>query len=275
MKLAVIAGMPRAGTTFMYLNLKDHPSIASSAVKEINYFSFNFGRGFSWFNSLFGGSTTNQVRLDVSPSYFFDLEASERMNEFDGDVKLIIGVRDPKSWLESFYQQISNHLIRKLDWEAFQKGHDWSIEGNMCHLDFKDGFLQRYLDHWKTNYKGEILIYRYDHFKENPLDVLQAIESFLEIPSHFKEETFSNVIVNSSSRKNNKLLTILMNIGWLKSLIFKLIPSSFVEKARDQVIKNSNLTKPKQEVKKSFIHTESRDEDEKYYSALKGLEIVK
>ena len=52
-KLVVVAGMARAGTTFLYHNFMLHPDIYVPARKELAFFSYNYDHGYDWYQSFF------------------------------------------------------------------------------------------------------------------------------------------------------------------------------------------------------------------------------
>ncbi len=95
LRLFVVAGMPRSGTTFLYHNLQKHPALFLPFRKESNYFFVNYARGVEWYRSLYRKITPDQVGGDISPFYFMDQRAIPRIAEFSPDVKVILAVREP------------------------------------------------------------------------------------------------------------------------------------------------------------------------------------
>jgi len=81
-KIFIIPGMPRAGTTFLYHNLQLHPEIFVPYRKEVNYFTFDHKRGEKWYFSMFDEMTDNQIGADISPFYFMDDFAPERIKKY-------------------------------------------------------------------------------------------------------------------------------------------------------------------------------------------------
>jgi len=268
-KLLVIAGLPRSGTTFLYLYLKKHPSISASAIKEINYFSINFKKGRDWFESLFDGWGSDRWALDVSPMYVLDSESIKRIKESDYETKVVVGVRHPEEWLRSFYKQISNHQLTKIDWSEFQDKYLWNIEGTKLPLDFKDGFFQTKIESCREVIEKDLLLFDYELLEKDPLRLLQEIEEFLGVESYFSEDNFENKIINASSRKNNKWLTVIMNQGWIKSLLFAIIPDRMLDKMRDNALEKSSQTKREEKSSSEELKLNSpKEKDVQYYRSL-------
>jgi hypothetical protein len=267
--LLVIAGLPRSGTTFLYLYLKKHPAICAAAIKEINYFSIYYKKGIDWFESLFDDCGSDRWAMDVSPMYVLNSEYMERIATSKYRSKVIVGVRHPEEWLKSFYKQVSNHQISKLDWNDFQIGHLWNIEGSKLPLDFSDGFFEEKIESCRKSIPKNLLLFDYRLLDKDPLRLLQEIENFLEIEPYFTENNFENRIVNASVRNNNKWLTVIMNQGWIKTLLFSVIPDGILDKMRDGALeKSSQKDKIVQTDAVELKVSPNKESDVKYYHNL-------
>ena len=49
----IIAGTVRSGTTSLYYNICEHPSVLSADYDEIGYFDSNYHLGINWYRSMF------------------------------------------------------------------------------------------------------------------------------------------------------------------------------------------------------------------------------
>ena len=78
-KIFIVAGMPRTATTFLFQRFQDHPSIFCPYRKETSFFGGNYGRGEAWYHKLYAEMTAEQIGADVSPSYFLESSAIERI----------------------------------------------------------------------------------------------------------------------------------------------------------------------------------------------------
>jgi hypothetical protein len=109
-------GTAKAGTTWFYECLSEHPDVCVSKVKEIDFFNdlqmfwrkdlfgtSNYGKGLSWYESHFKHCAPHKKIGEVSPIYFFDPEAPKRIHEHFPHAKLIIALRNPVDRLLSHY----------------------------------------------------------------------------------------------------------------------------------------------------------------------------
>lgn len=104
----VVCGVPRCGTTSLYRYLDQHPEVAVSSLKEINFLSWpgpEVARAvMPWvrfpvttreaYEELFADAG-DRVAVDVSPSCFASPVAVERIRTFVPDAGLILVLRDP------------------------------------------------------------------------------------------------------------------------------------------------------------------------------------
>jgi hypothetical protein len=113
-------GAQKCASTWLYQALGSHPSIGTSEVKELNFFSYAYGYGFEWYESFNSDFADRKMVGEVSPSYFHDLEAPDRAYAYNPAFKVIVSLRDP---IERAYSN-HLHLIRL----GLIKGHDKSFE---------------------------------------------------------------------------------------------------------------------------------------------------
>jgi hypothetical protein len=114
----VIIGAQKAGTSSLYTYLARHPAIGPSHKKEIQYFSYRYGRPELWYRAHFptrralarmpGGGITGEA----SPYYLFHPHAPRRVADTLPQAKIIALLRDPVARAYSNY----NHHVR-LGWE--------------------------------------------------------------------------------------------------------------------------------------------------------------
>lgn len=104
-------GAQKSATSWLHHVLSLHPKIAASDPKELNYFTANYDRGTLWYERHFGQSTPDMIRGECSPAYFFSLDAPQRVQAYNADMKLVVVLRDPVA------RAFSNHL------HEIRKGH--------------------------------------------------------------------------------------------------------------------------------------------------------
>jgi Sulfotransferase family len=121
----LIVGAEKCGTTSLYQYLKQHPDVYLPAKKELHYFAYDeIGKiardpgGQSVlthscatreeYESYYCGIGAYTAVGEVSPSYFYFSQTSERLKRELDDPKIIIMLRDPVKKAHSQYM----HLVR-------------------------------------------------------------------------------------------------------------------------------------------------------------------
>jgi len=239
----IVAGMPRCGTTFFYYKLQEHPSVFVPYRKETNYFSTSFERGIEWYYNLYKDMKPEQIGADISPSYFVDEGFIEKVKAFNPAMKIILGVRIPSVVALSLYNQFLSHTYGVPPFEEYLSGYDWYIGGKKIHVSLKDNFVTRRIEEYQKAFGGNLLLFDYTLFQSDPLKVLQAIESFLDLPPYFNEDNFENIVINAGKRKNLKIVSYILGRESIINILGMLIPRRVVVAMRrrfDKASKSKN-----------------------------------
>lgn len=104
-------GAQKAATTWLHHVLAEHPDVVTSETKELNFFTANYDRGYTWYESCFDDNSEGRIRGECSPTYFFSRDAAQRARAYNKDLKLICILRDP------IERAFSNHM------HEIRKGH--------------------------------------------------------------------------------------------------------------------------------------------------------
>ena len=104
----IIIGAQKAGTTFLYHLLSQHPYVQPAVKKEVHYFDTGFEKGVDWYRSQFPSRTWKEGRRvltgEASPYYLYHPHAARRAAEVVPEAKLIVLLRDPVARAYSDYQ---------------------------------------------------------------------------------------------------------------------------------------------------------------------------
>jgi hypothetical protein len=96
----IIAGAPRAGTTYLYHVLDQHPEIylAKPRTPEPKFFLVDeeFAKGLAYYRQRwFAAAGPGQVTGEKSTNYLEDPRVAERIRQCLPEVKLVFALRDP------------------------------------------------------------------------------------------------------------------------------------------------------------------------------------
>lgn len=165
-------GTYRAGTTWLWRNLKKHPEIFLPNEKELMFFSHNYDRGIEWYEKYFPQYTVKRIG-EICPTYLSSGRTPERIKRHLPHVQFIVTLRDPVSQIVSAYNhrltrgQTNKDLLSLLDEDKF-------LLKNVLYYKH----LKRYFDYYDKN---RFLILLYDELMVSPEDYLKKIYEFLNI----------------------------------------------------------------------------------------------
>ena len=100
----IIIGSMKCGTTSLYYNICEHPSVLPAAYDEIGFFDSNYHLGINWYRSMFPTKrkmeqvkekTGFAITGEDTPFYIWDPLVAERILKILPNVKLIVLIRNP------------------------------------------------------------------------------------------------------------------------------------------------------------------------------------
>lgn len=98
-------GGQKCASSWIYRILEDHPQVAVSEPKELDFFSYYYDRGRQWYERHFTpDAAATRIAVEVSPSYLHHPDAPRRAQAYNPDMRIVVALRDPvaRAW--------SNHL---------------------------------------------------------------------------------------------------------------------------------------------------------------------
>ncbi|HLE26390.1 MAG TPA: sulfotransferase [Thermodesulfobacteriota bacterium] len=257
----LIIGSSRCGTTSLYRYLKQHPQIYMSPVKEPSFFSYegmkpnHRGPSDEKFNrtavtkiedygALFKDVTTETAIGEASTNYIYNPKASERINHYIPNARLLAILRHPvERAYSSFLYLIRDgreplrDIAQAIEEEPQRIRQNWAPIWNYKHMGFYYDQLKRYFDQFD---RSQIRVYLYDDFSTNPSRLLQDIFQFIGVVDTFVPDTSlrHNVSGIPRSRVLHKLLT---QQSMIKYSVERLIPEGW---RRRLSLQKRNLIRP-------------------------------
>jgi hypothetical protein len=197
----IISGTVRSGTTSLYYNICEHPSVLPASYDEIGYFDSNYHLGINWYRSMFPTEKEmKQVKKETNfaitgedtPFYFWKKEAAERIFEDIPNSKIIIIFRNP---VDRAYSNYNLGIRKKTESLSFEDAIDEEMNFLKTH-SFRDavdrrrsylskGLYENQIKIWFDNFPREqIHILCTEDMKKNPKESLLKIFQFLGIPNY-------------------------------------------------------------------------------------------
>jgi hypothetical protein len=194
----IVIGAMKAGTTSLWAYLRQHPAVFMPEIKEIDYFSANWDKGWAWYQSHFAKVGPNVAAIgEASTTYsrhpWFP-ETASRLAQSLPSAQLIYCLRDPLKRIQSMYVHCVHmgHERRSFD-DAMQ---NLSVDANdyvaMSAYHYQ---LQKYLRYFQLNQVYFVIL---EELQRNPSIVLKNLCQTMHIDdTHEFDVSF---IHNKSSR---------------------------------------------------------------------------
>lgn len=169
-------GAQKCASTWLYDILADHPDVALSTIKEIDFFSHYYDRGFQWYERHFPVQPGARAVGEISPSYFHEPPVPARVKSCAPDAKIIVFLRDPVE------RAISNHK-HEIRIGHFQ-GQDLSLDAGLANnpMYIEQGRYMTHLARWFDYFPREqVLIVLFDDITADPQGAARRVYEFLGI----------------------------------------------------------------------------------------------
>jgi hypothetical protein len=173
-------GAQKCASSWIRNVLDDHPEVFVSQPREVDFFSHHYNRGYTWYERHFDQAGDAKAIGEISPSYFCDPSAPERVEQYMPGVKIVLALRDP------IQRAFSNHLheIRKGHFTGDDLRFEAGLESNPMYL-----LQSRYGTHvanWlRVVPKNRLLLLLQEDIQRDPLTQARRLYSFLDVkPGH-------------------------------------------------------------------------------------------
>ncbi len=212
----MLAGVQRSGTTALFEALYRLPNVERPRRgKGSHYFSYNYYRGWEWFQSQFPTQAwasrvekkvgTPMFCFDACPYYLFHPFAVERMAQALPDVKVMVMLRDPVRRAESHFHHSVSHghedqsfhqalalEEERLAGEIDRMEQDWSYwsHGHEHHSYFSKGVYVDQLERlFKFYDRDQVMVIQSEAFYRDSNAVLARVTDWLGLQSVTLDQT--------------------------------------------------------------------------------------
>lgn len=258
----IIGGASKAGTTAMYNMLQQVDEVFLPAQKELHFFSRKYlikttaGQGdssviaqipksFSDYLECFKGKRSDQIGVDISPSYLFHYYSAEDIADFLPDVKIIFILRRPDQKAFSQYVHLRGEGRENLSFEnALQEEEYRELNGwSDMWLYRKSGLYSDAIEHFFQVFgKDRVKIILYEEFVNTPKAVLSEIFRFANISGC--EEVKTEIRSNESGLPKSTLLARLISPNPLTNFARDVLPRRLGGQVRSAVRSLNRGEKP-------------------------------
>lgn len=263
----LIIGAPRSGTTTLHEELKRHPQVFMSSIKEPLFFAVegesepfrgprdNQGiRDLKTYCSLFSGVRDEKAIGEASPLYLYSQKAPYRIKHYIPNVKLIAILRNP---IDRVYSHFLHHKLlgyenlddfrEAIEAEEERERMRWSPFWFYRKMGLYGEQLTRYFSLFQSD---QIRVFLFEDLQQNPKSLFKDIAQFLGIDGGLVIK--APAVHNASGYPINvKLNTFLTQPNFISTILRPFLSEKARLKLRLKVwdvilrgVRQSNLRKP-------------------------------
>jgi len=204
-------GVQKCATTWLYDILSQHPGICMSQKKELDFFTYWWDQGYQKYEENFTTLNDKNAIGEISPSYFYDIDAPKRIHDYNSDIKIIVMFRNPIERIVSNHK----HEIRV----GNLKGSDVSVETGLRNNPsyIEQSCYASHLKRWLNYFDSEsILVVFFEDVVNKPQQTIREVYRFIGVDEAFSPEKITEKSNESYVFKSNVL-------GQMVSYIRKII----------------------------------------------------
>jgi len=222
-------GPIRSGTTWVHELLFGHSQVATTRMKEVNFFNSHFDQGVSWYEEQFRPTTrATRLRADISPFYMMDPTVCDRIQRTVRNPTLMINMRSPYERVLSWYQK-----YRQDDHPIGWLASDAKVHAEALEIGLTAAMLRQYGERFG---RDRLILVDYTDLKSDPIGLAERLQRRLgldvETPPSVTRQVNASVKYRSAAlrrlvhlggpvvRKMSPELFYAMKFGPLHDLIF-------------------------------------------------------
>jgi hypothetical protein len=197
-------GAQKCASTWLHRMLEAHPQVGVPEVKEVDFFSYRFDRGYQWYERCFGDAQRPGrpvvARGEISPSYFCEPAVPERVASYVPDARIIVSLREPVE------RALSNHRheVRQGNLSGADLSFERGLRNNPMYVE--QGLYAKHLKRWLGHFpRDRILVVLMDDVEADPRRVCRTVYGFLGVDESFVPPDFDSRYNGSFATRSPRL----------------------------------------------------------------------
>ena len=171
-------GAQRAGTTWVYNCLREHPDVFVPEKKELQFFSWHYQEGLTWYEAYFSGHAGEKAVGEVTPNYLNVPGAIPRIAQLLPKARLFVILRNPVDRARSSYRLLRESKYQGLTFHEACKHYRYLI--NL-------GMYAAQMEHVYSHFDQEhVKVFLYDDLQRDPREFLSKLFAFLGVNPAFQ-----------------------------------------------------------------------------------------
>ena len=171
-------GAQRAGTTWVYNCLREHPQVYMASSKELHFFSYNFDKGLCWYESQFQSRNNETAVGEITPNYLNVVNAIPRIAECIPDARLLVILREPLDRARSAYR-----LLKAAKYDGIAFADACKVNSYLAHLSLYSSQMERVFRYFD---RAKVMVALYDDVQATPKGFLGELFRFIGVDDSFE-----------------------------------------------------------------------------------------
>jgi hypothetical protein len=193
----IFVGSSRAGSSWFFEILREHPGIFVPPNKGTQFFSSFYSLGPDWYEGFFPALPEGRIAGEVCEHYLSSAEALARISQYRPDMRLICCVRNPYERALSAWRFFARNGIAQ---------PSLSEEGALRPDLFSNGYYATQLTAMRSLFPAEqSLVLTYDDLAKTPSAVVRRLYEFVGADPDFVPSSLRQRI-NGSARPRSRVL---------------------------------------------------------------------
>lgn len=208
----IYAGAAKAGSSWLYEILCEHPEVFMPKAKELMFFDRFYEKGLDWYINQFSNLTDEKVCGELSHNYFLDPQVAERIKKDRPDIKLIFCLREgvDRTFSSYIYDKTLFTVFSKKEHEQGVSFEEFALHAKVIRQSDYFNNLKPYFDIFPHE---NILILFFDDLKKQPEKFASDIYQFLEVDSSFTPSVLHKKINVAREARSDFLANLAHKVG--------------------------------------------------------------
>jgi hypothetical protein len=183
-------GAQKAGTTWLYEALAQHPQVRFPAGKEVHFWDAQRDKGLAWYQALFAGTAPGTRAGEITPAYaILPPTVLREIRALNPALRAIYVLRNPieRAWSSALM------ALARAEMELDEASDGWFVDHFRARGSMQRGDYETCLRHWRAAFDpAQILVLRYETLREEPLAFIEACCRHLGVePGYYRERAAS------------------------------------------------------------------------------------
>lgn len=200
-------GAPKAGSSWMFEALREHPEVFVPIAKDVQFFDLNYEKGLEWYLRFFAPGAGKKAVGELSHDYYLYPEAAERIRQDLPDVRLFCCLREPiGETMAVFLQQRKEFVSSMQSFEEFA-----FREETLKRSDYYYNLLPFY----ECFPRDKILVLFFDELRRDSAAFIRRVYEFLQVDAGYEPQSLDRRVLPASEPRSFGFAHLAYQTGFL------------------------------------------------------------